>query len=203
MAVVEQDAQVTGLPGAAAKRVRISIVLGAWGLFYTCYRTYYALGGTVGMFGTPVSYQQWQMVNALGAGILLVATVLPVATLPLWRRSHGRRVLLAMCWAVTVGCVMHALINSIQRALSLAGLMQLNLPFWTTIDHRTADLQDLLFNEPWFLVEGLLWAWLAFSSLNAGTARRRWLISAGVAIAVLTMIGMLSVTGVIGTFIVG
>jgi hypothetical protein len=203
VAIVEQDAQVTGLPGAAAMRVRISIVLGAWGLFYTCYRAYYALGGTVGMFGTPVSYQQWRMVNAFGAGILLVAAVLPVATLPLWRRSHGRRVLLAMCWAVTVGCVMHALINGIQRTLSLAGVMQLDLPFWTTIDHRAADFQDLLFNEPWFLVEGLLWAWLALSSLSAGTARRRWLISAGVTIAVLTAVGMLSATGVIGTFTVG
>jgi hypothetical protein len=202
VAIVE-GAKVTGLQGAAAKRVRISIVLGAWGLFYTGYRAYYALGGTVGMFGTPVSYQQWRMLNAFGAGILLVAAVLPVATLPLWRRSHGRRVLLAMCWAVTVGCVIHALINGIQRALSLAGVMQLDLPFWTTIDHRRADFQDLLFNEPWFLVEGLLWAWLAFSSLSAGTARRRWLISAGVTIAVLTAVGMLSATGVIGTFTVG
>ncbi|MEU8250998.1 DUF3995 domain-containing protein [Nonomuraea sp. NPDC048916] len=200
---MEQNAQVTGLRGAAAKRVRISIVLGVWGLFYCCYRAYYALGGTFGMFGTPVSHEQWLMVNAFGAGILLVAAVLPVATLPLWRRSHGRRVLQALCWAVTVGCVMHALINGIQRVLSLAGVMHLDLPFWTTIDHRTADLQDLLFNEPWFLVEGLLWAWLAMASLSAGRARRRWLISAGVAIAVLTAVGMLSATGVIGTFIVG
>jgi hypothetical protein len=129
--------------------------------------------------------------------------VLPVATLPLWHRPNGARVLQALCWAVAVGCIMHALINGIQRVLSLAGVMQLDLPFWTTIDHRTADLQDLLFNEPWFLVEGLLWAWLAMASLSAGTARRRWLASAGVAIAVLTVVGTLSATGVIGTFIVG
>lgn len=203
MTVIEQKAQVAGLRDAMAKRVRISLVLGAWGLFYSCYRAYYALGGTVGMFGTPSSQQQWLMVNALGAGILLVGAVLPVAMLPLWRRPGGARVLQALCWVVAVGCIMHALVNGIQRVLSLAGVVQMDLPFWTTIDHRTADLQDLLFNEPWFLVEGLLWAWLAVASLSAGTARRRWLISAGTAIAALTVVGMLSATGVIGTFIVG
>ena len=51
-------------------------------------------------------------------------------------------------------------------------------------------------------MEGLLWSWLAVVSLSAGTARRRWLISGGGAVAVLTVFGMLSATGVIGTFTV-
>lgn len=184
-------------------RTRIGLALGAWGLFYCLYRAYYALGGTVGMFGTPVSQQQWLLVNAIGAGILLVAAVLPVVTLPLWRHPFGRRGMEVLCWVAAVGCVMHALVDAIQRGLSLAGLLYLELPFWTAVDRRMADLQDLLFNEPWFLAEGLLWAWLAVTGLSAGTARRRWLISAGAAVAVLTVIGMLSATGVIGTFIVG
>ncbi len=196
MAVVEHAREV------AANRGRISIVLGAWALFYSAYRAYYALGGTVGMFGTPVSRPQWLLINAVGAVILLIAAVLPVATLPLWRHPYGQRGLQALCWAVAVGCVMHALVDVIQRVLSLAGLLYMDLPFWATIDRRAADLQDLLFNEPWFLVEGLLWGWLAVVSLGTGTARRRWLMSGGIAVAVLTVFGVLSATGVIGTFIV-
>lgn len=195
-------AAVEHVRDVAANRVRISIVLGAWALFYSAYRAYYALGGTFGMLGTPLSHRQWLLVNAAGAVILLIAAVVPVATLPLWRHPYGRRGLQALCWVVAVGCVMHALINVIQRVLSLVGLLHIDLPFWATIDRRTADLQDLLFNEPWFLVEGLLWGWLAVVSLGTGTARRRWLTSAGVAVAVLTVLGVLSATGVIGTFIV-
>lgn len=51
-------------------RTRIGVVLGVWGLFYCLYRTYYAPGGTVGMFGTPVSHQQWLMVNVIGTFIV-------------------------------------------------------------------------------------------------------------------------------------
>ncbi|MEU8355531.1 hypothetical protein AB0C27_05890 [Nonomuraea sp. NPDC048882] len=191
------------ISGGMTTRARISVALAVWGLLYSAYRAYYALGGTAGMFGTPVSQAQWLAINAVGAGILLVAAVLPVAALPLWRRRSGRRAMLALCWVAAVGCVMHALVDSVQRALSLAGLLHIELPFWRSLDRRTADLQDLLFNEPWFLIEGLLWAALALTSLNAGTQRRRWLAGAGIAVAVLTAVGLLSATGVIGTFIVG
>jgi len=53
-----------------------------WALLYAAYRLYYALGGTVGMFGTPVSMSQWRLINAVGAAIILILAVLPVATLP-------------------------------------------------------------------------------------------------------------------------
>ena len=65
-----------------------------WALSYAAYRAYYALGGTVGMFGTPVSMSQWRLINAEGAAIILIGAVLPVATLPLWQRRQARLVLL-------------------------------------------------------------------------------------------------------------
>jgi hypothetical protein len=61
------------------------------------YRGYYALGGTVGMFGTPVSMSQWRLINAEGAAIILIAAVLPIATFPLWQRQQAPLVLLALC----------------------------------------------------------------------------------------------------------
>jgi hypothetical protein len=88
--------------------------------------------------------------------------------------------------------------------LSLAGILSLELPFWQTIDHRQADLQDLLFNEPWFFVEGLLWAAIAWTGALRWSPRRRWwVISALAAIVALTIIGLLSAFGVIGRLIVG
>ena len=82
--------------------------------------------------------------------------------------------------------------------------MSLNLPFWQTINQRDADLQDLLFNEPWFFVEGVLWAAIAWTAaLSASPRRRWWVMSALAAIIALTVIGLLSAFGFIGRLIIG
>jgi hypothetical protein len=45
---------------------------------------------------------------------------------------------------------MHAFIDSIQRVLSLAGLLRIEYPptVWASIDRRAADLQDLSSTSP-------------------------------------------------------
>jgi hypothetical protein len=143
-----------------------------WALPYAAYRGYYALGGTVGMFGTPVSMGQWRLINAEGAASLLVAAVLSVATLPLWQRRRARLVLLELCWVIAVGCLMHAFVDDTARILSLAGVLHMDFPFFASIDRRESDLQDLLLNEPWFLVEGLLWGALGWFGLASARSRR-------------------------------
>jgi hypothetical protein len=64
-------------------------------------------------------------------------------------------------------------------------------------------LQDLLLNEPWFLVEGLLWGTPGWFGLASARTRRLWVGSALVASVALTVIGVLSTVGVIGRLIVG
>ena len=191
----------SGRPSRWARRAAYAAC--GWALLYAAYRTYYALGGTFGMFGTPVSMNQWRLINAVGAGIILIGAVLPVATLPLWQRRRARSVLLALCWVVAVGCVMHALVDVTARILSLAGLLHVDFPFFASIDRREADLQDLLLNEPWFLVEGLLWGALGWLGLESVRSRRLWVASGVVATVALTVIGVLSTLGIIGRFIVG
>jgi hypothetical protein len=195
---------LTDRPSDTASPVGASRLADVWAFFYALYRGYYALGGTIGMFGTPVSESQWRFINGVGAGILLVAAAAPILLLKLLGRPRFRQMLLALCWLVTVGCVMHALIDIIQRVLSLAGILTLHLPFWQSLDRRQADLQDLLFNEPWFLIEGLLWAAIAWTGgLRWSPRRRWWIVSAVAAIAVLTVFGLLSAFGITGTLIVG
>jgi hypothetical protein len=184
--------------------ITASRLTAAWPLFYALYRAYYALGGTLGMFGIPVSESLWRLINSIGAGILLVAAAARVVLLKLWSRPRLRPALLAVCWVVTVGCVMHALVDIAQRVLSLAGILPLDLPFWQTIDLRRSDLQDLLFNEPWFFAEGLLWAAIAWTgALRWSPLRRWWVMSALAAIMALTIVGLLSAFGVVGRLIIG
>lgn len=188
-----------------APLVRVSLLAGGWGLGYALYRGYYALGGTAGLPGTLAQPGLFRFINAVAAVILLVAAVLPVALLPLWSRRAARPVLLGLCWAVAVGCVMHALIDEAQRALSLAGLLRIDYPatVWASVDRRAADIQDMVWNEPWFLLEGLAWGALGWLGLGPGRRRRWWVASAVAAVAILTAVGLLSATGVIGKVVVG
>jgi hypothetical protein len=182
----------------------VSLAIAGSSLLYAIYRAYYGFGGTAGMVGRVTDQSVWHLINLAAAGMLLVVAALPLAALPLWRSPSLRRVLLALCWAVAVGVVMHALIDDTQRVLSLAGVLDIRYPasLWASMDTNTADIQDLVFNETWFLAEGLLWGALAVTALGSSRARRWWLATAAGATALMTAFGLLSAFGVIGRAVV-
>jgi hypothetical protein len=196
-------AKSSATPHARAVR-RLGRVTALWSLGYGLYRSYYALGGTLGMPGTPVSLAQWRRINAVGGVVLLLTAALAIVVADAWTRRRARPSLLVLCWVVTVACVSHALIDVGQRIASLLGALTIAYPFWQTIDRRTADLQDLLFNEPWFFVEGLLWAAIAWTAALRASPRRRWWVGSAVAATIAsTIVGLLSAFGIIGRVIVG
>jgi membrane glycosyltransferase len=184
----------------ARSPVTVSFALCGWALLYTLYRAYYGFGGTIGMVGVPASESDFRRINLIGAAILLVVALLPVALLPLWRHPRLRRALLVLVLLLAAGAVMHALVMQTQRVLSLAGLHRIRYPEgrWLSRDDHAADLQDLLFNETWFLVEGLLWGLLGYTIIGRSRSRLRWLTAALLATALLTGVGMLSAFDVIG-----
>jgi hypothetical protein len=156
------------------------------------------------MYGTPRSVTQWRHVNAVGAILILGTAVLAIAQASAWQNRRARPRLLVLCWIITVACVSHALIDIIERIASLSGMLTIPLPFWQTIDRRTADLQDLFLNEPWFFIEGLLWGAIAWTGALRVSPRRRWWVgTALVGTIASTTFGVLSAFGVIGRFIVG
>ena len=192
------------MPPRSAQLTALSRFTALWAFWYALYRGYYALGGTFGMQGTPVSFPLWRHVNAVGALLILAFAILPLLLLPLWRHRRAWPFLLVLCWIVTVGCVSHALIDIVQHVASLTGALTIDYPFWQRIDRTTLDLQVILFNEPWFFIEGLLWAGIAWFGALQGSPRRRWWIgSALAAMAAATTIGLLRAFGVMAKVIVG
>lgn len=180
---------------------RVALALAIWAFAYAGYRAYYAVGGTIGMIGQPVSDARFRAVNAVGAAIILVAAVLPLVVV---RVEALRRAVPVLGWIGAVGCGMHALVDGTLRVLSVTGVHPTQLPatFWRSFDRHAADLQDLLLNEPWFLIEGLLWAALGLAFV-APSRRRAWLVSAIAAALLLTVVGVLSGLDVIGSFQLG
>ena len=156
---------------------RLTTWLAACSFAYAGYRAYYALGGDVGMIGVPASESDFRAVNAAGAAIIAAAGVLALLAV---RVRRILRALPVLGWIGAVGCCMHALVDMTLCALSLTGVHAMTRPadFWLTVDHRTADLQDLLLNEPWFSSRACSGARSVWStSATAGGApgsRRRW-----------------------------
>ncbi|HEX6645055.1 MAG TPA: hypothetical protein VF037_10265 [Gemmatimonadales bacterium] len=186
------------------RRRMVAAAAAVWGFSYAAYRAYYAFGGTAGKLGVPLSHEDWIRINAVAAVLLFAAAVLPLAFLRVWNHRRAVPFLLAACWIIAVACTSHALISIPQRIASLAGALVIDYPFWRTIDRRAADLQALFFNEPWFLVEGLLWAGIAWEgALREAPRRKVWIGSAAGAVAILTVIGLLSAFGVIGRWVAG
>jgi hypothetical protein len=106
--------------------VAVSLVTSGVGLLYAVYRGYYGLGGTAGMIGRPASWAEFRLINLVAATVLLVVALLPVAALPLWRHPRLRRLLLALCWVLADGLVMHALIDDTQRVLDMTGIVRMH-----------------------------------------------------------------------------
>jgi hypothetical protein len=179
----------------------VAVALAAWSFAYASYRAYYAAGGQIGMPGEPVSRAQYRAINAVGAAIIFVAGAMPLIAL---KMHVVRRALPVLCWIAAVGCCMHALVDITLRIFSLTGVHPTQLPasVWRWYDRRTADLQDLLLNEPWFFIEGLLWTALGVAIVRP-SRRRVWMLTAAVACLLLTVVGVLSGLGVIGSFHVG
>ena len=192
------------MTASARRLIRASCLAGVWSFGYAAYRLYYGLGGKVGILGTPVSWDDWRRINIVAGVLLLITALLPLISLRWWTNGRLRPVLYALAWVIAVGCISHALIGIVQRVSSLAGHLEIPYPFWLTIDRRKADLQALLFNEPWFLIEGLVWVILAWvGGLGRSRHRAKWLGTAMAAITVMTTVGLLSAFGLIGRWIAG
>lgn len=194
--------------GVVRGRTILMLSTSGLGLLYGAYRGYYALGGTAGMIGVPSSHAEWLLVNGAGAIAILLAALVPLVAIVLWNRRWARWVLLALFTVAAVGLTMHALIDEAQRLLDLAGLGgRLHIdPYrfggWRSVDVRLGDLEDILLNEPWFLLEGLLCAAAVLTALRSRPSRYRWLAGAGMATAVCVVFGLLSATGVIGSAVI-
>jgi hypothetical protein len=182
----------------------VAVALAVWAAGYAAYRFYYAFGGQVGMIGRPAPGQHFRRDNFIGSAIILLAALLPLIAVSAWRHRPVRRLVPVIGWIAAVGCCMHALTLMTLRVLSLTGVHPTHIPpgLWLSIDRHEADLQDLFFNEPWFFVEGCLWALFALTAL-APSSRQRWLRSAVVACVLATAVGLLSGVGAIPTFRAG
>jgi hypothetical protein len=150
--------------------------LSAWSLLYVLPHLYWAVGGELGFSGlkpSATAQEGWQAINAAASVILL----LPVAIgLALQRaRWHGlwRALLLAACLAGASIAVSHGVYGIVYRLLNIVGVVEVDGRGFTTAEHPWV-LWDLFVFEPWFIIEGVLFATAGWASMSGSESRRRW-----------------------------
>lgn len=179
-------------------------MLSLWAAWYAAYRFYYAFDGRLGMIGEPRSPTQFREINLLGGAIILIAALLPPIAAAVWRRRWVRNLVVVGGWLALVGCCTHAVTDEVLRLFSLTGLHPTEFPprFWLSVDRHRADLQDVLLNEPWFLIEGGLWGLFALAAVPP-SARSGWLRSAALTCALASVVGVMNGLGAIPRFHIG
>ena len=137
---------------------------------------YWALGGTalLGMvMPSAPNLPQWRSINAIGTVMLTVAGLVALVMPRVSRTSPLRWPFLAFALLGTSLGVAHGIYGMTLRTLQVAGVQPVpNGPFDAST--HAWVLWDLLAIEPWFTIEGVLFAMLGYHFLESSKARHRW-----------------------------
>ncbi|WP_425604343.1 DUF3995 domain-containing protein [Natrinema gelatinilyticum] len=119
----------------------------AWALLFTVPHIYWAVGGTAGLAGHPMTGRLW-VINVVAIPLLLLAVVVALATVRPWGRVVPRWLLLLSIWGVGVVLTLRGTIGLVQRILSFGDIG--HQPFLA------------LFADPWFVLGGVLFSVVAW-----------------------------------------
>ncbi len=166
-----------------------------WSIVYMFPHLYWALGGTLGLSILKPSISeipQWELINWIASAILTAAGLLGIVLIYFWNSKLLKGLLLTITWAGCSVAASHGIYGIIHRLLQIAGIIEVESGPFNVGEHAYV-LWDLLLFEPWFLIEGILFAVLGWCSFKKPTNRAIWLIlcTLGVIIGIVT--GLLGV----------
>jgi hypothetical protein len=166
----------------------------AWSLAYAVPHVYWALGGGAGLSAVAPSASalpQWRAINWAASPVLVLAGLIGAGLIWSWGRS--RRWGLALLLAALAGCSIaasHGVYGIVSRVLQVAGVTGVDGQAFDAARHPWV-LWDLLVFEPWFLIEGVLFAVAGWCYLVSPVDRRRWVAACAVGVAVGLLSGLL------------
>ena len=167
--------------------------LSAWSLLYVLPHLYWAVGGEVGFSAlkpSATAQEGWQAINAAASVILLLPVAIGLA-LPR-TRSHRlwRALLFAACLGGASIAVSHGVYGLVYRVLNIVGVVDVDGRGFTMAEHPWV-LWDIFVFEPWFLIEGVLFATAGWVAMSGSESRRRWVLGCIVGISLAMTSGVL------------
>lgn len=164
-----------------------------WSGLYVLPHLYWALGGEVGFSAlkpSATAHAQWEAINWAASVVLVLPVLIGVGLIRFRGQRVVRPVLLAATFAGASIAASHGLYGIVYRILNLVGVVDIDGEAFAMSEHPWV-LWDLLVFEPWFLVEGLLFAAVGWAAATTSQARRRWTIACASGIALATVTGLL------------
>ena len=169
--------------------------LAVWSIAYVLPHLYWGLGGETGLSAVRPSASampEWEDINLVASLVLTIPAAIGIGLIRFAGERRVARPLLIASWLGVAIAAGHGLFGIVYRTLHVAGV--------TDIDGRSFELDrhgwvlwDLLVFEPWFLIEGILFAAVGRAALTGMEAKRRWTIACVVGVALATLSGIVGV----------
>lgn len=173
----------------------LATALCLWSLLYMVPHLYWALGGTLGfsmLKPSAVLAPEWRFANLVAAVMLTLAGLLGFGLVYFGRY---RIVRISLLTATLVGASVsaaHGLYGIVFRILNVVGVIDIDgRPF--ELETHGWVLWDLFVIEPWFLIEGVLLGAVGWATLSQPAARRKWALTVGSGVVLVTLAGLLGV----------
>ena len=180
---------------AAERHTSPATALCVWSGLYALPHLYWAVGGDLGFSAlkpSATAHDSWEAINAAASVILLLPVGIGLA-LPHASRRGKRAVLLVACLGGAAIAGSHGLYGIVYRVLNILGVVEIDGHGFDAGDHPWV-LWDLFVFEPWFLVEGALFAAAGWTSMRDAEARRRWLLGCLAGASLATASGVLGLS---------
>jgi hypothetical protein len=164
-----------------------------WSVAFGFLHILWALG--IGLFmlkPSALEVSQFEAANLVVAVFLTAVGFLGLLFIPLRRRSFHRWSLLAIS---LVGCSLatsHGIYGIVNRVLQIVGVLELDSGPFHLMEHAYV-LWDLLLIEPWFTIEGILFAIAGWCYLDRARSRRNWIMLCIVGILLSLVSGLLGI----------
>lgn len=177
----------------AVRRNVFAAALAAWSIAYVLPHLYWGLGGTLGLSAvkpTASALEDWRAINLAASGVLVLPAVIAVALI----RGRPGRTRSSVLVVTVVGAAIaasHGIYGITYRALMIAGVIDVDgEPF--DLSRHGWVIWDLVVFEPWFLIEGVLFAGAGGAAV-AAESRRRWTVVCAIAVTAATLTGIAGV----------
>lgn len=164
-----------------------------WSAAFGFLHLLWALG--IGLFmikPSALEVPQFEVANLVVAVFLTAVGFLGLLFIPIRRGSFLSWLLLAIS---LVGCSLatsHGIYGILNRVLQIAGVLELESGPFQPVEHAYV-LWDLLLIEPWFIIEGILFAIVGWCYLDKARSRRIWIMLCIVGILLGLLSGLLGI----------
>ena len=168
----------------------LAVALVVWSVVYMVPHLYWALGGTIGLSALKPSapaLPEWRAINWAATFVLAMPALIALALMRTGPGAFKAGSLMASLAGAAIAAG-HGVYGIVYRSLTVAGVVAVGGQSFDASRHGWV-VWDLVVFEPWFLIEGLLFAGVGWAA-SPPAWRRTWIVACVVGVTLATISGL-------------